>query len=68
MTTKMEKTYGVTATKAKRNAVLNQLIALSDTEKNSDAVVETAENVNHLCWISKMNVSREFGGETIHPS
>lgn len=40
-------TDGVDTQKAKRNAVLSQLIVLSDTLKYSADVVEMAENVSH---------------------
>ena len=44
-------TYGVIGIKAKKNAVLSQLIAVSDTLKYSADFVETGANVNH-CFYS----------------
>jgi hypothetical protein len=40
-------TYGETATKANKKAVLSQLMAVSLTSKYSALVVETGANVNH---------------------
>jgi hypothetical protein len=40
-------TYGETATKANKKAVLSQLMAVSLTPKYSALVVETGANVNH---------------------
>jgi hypothetical protein len=42
-----EYTYGDIATKENRNAVLSQLIAVSETLKYSAAVALTGANVNH---------------------
>jgi hypothetical protein len=47
----MKKSYGEAMTKAKRKPVLSQLMALSDTWKNWEAVLDTAEKVNH-CRLS----------------
>lgn len=43
----VEMLYGEAMTKANRKPVLSQLIALSDTWKKWDAVLDTAEKVNH---------------------
>lgn len=43
----MSSTNGVDTQKAKRKAVLSQLMVLSDTLKYSEEVVEIEENVNH---------------------
>jgi hypothetical protein len=40
-------TYGLAAQKAKRNPVLSQLMALSETSKYSAEVVEMEEKVSH---------------------
>jgi hypothetical protein len=40
-------THGLITTKLKRNAVLNQFIALSLTLKYSPALVDTGAKVNH---------------------
>jgi hypothetical protein len=47
----MEISYGEAMTKANRKPVLSQLMALSDTWKNWEAVLDTAEKVNH-CRLS----------------
>jgi len=43
----VQSTNGLETQKVKRNPVLNQLIALSETEKYSEAVVLTALKVSH---------------------
>ena len=44
---KKENTYGETTTKLNINAVLNQLMAVSDTPKYSAELVDTGAKLNH---------------------
>ena len=46
-------TYGTAARNEKRKAVLNQLMAVSDTWKYCAASMETGEKVNHCVVASQ---------------
>lgn len=61
-------THGVTSTKAKRKPVLSQLIALSDTWKKRDAVVDTAEKVNHFLARSAIKAGTRGAGCSYIPA
>lgn len=46
-------TYGLITINAKKNPVLNQLIAVSETVKYWAEVVETGAKVSHFIWLAR---------------
>jgi hypothetical protein len=60
--------YGLIATNANKNPVLSQLIAVSETPKYCDEVVETAEKVSHFHNISILFNESTPDHKDLHPS
>lgn len=65
---RMANTYGLMTTKANKNAVLSQLMAVSEVSKYSAAVVERAAKVNHYVHRVSTTFDHATGLHNLRPS